>query len=49
MGHLNSYVAILPIGHTVEGRELEIIRVGNPEAPHAILALTYLLPPTPLG
>ncbi|MHC4085083.1 MAG: M14 family zinc carboxypeptidase [Planctomycetota bacterium] len=30
-------VAILPIGHTVEGRELEIIRIGNPDAPYRVL------------
>jgi len=31
------FVAILPIGHTVEGRELEIIRIGNPDAPYRVL------------
>ena len=30
-------VAILPIGHTVEGRELEIIRIGNPKVSHRVL------------
>jgi hypothetical protein len=30
-------VEITPIGRTVEGRELEIIRVGNPEAPYRVL------------
>ncbi len=29
-------VQITPIGKTVEGRELEIIRVGNPEAAHRV-------------
>ncbi len=33
----NPLVAITPIGHTVEGRELEIIRVGHPDAPHRVL------------
>ena len=30
-------VKITPIGHTVEGRPLEIIRLGNPDAPHHLL------------
>jgi hypothetical protein len=30
-------VDIIPIGRTVEGRELEIIRIGNPEAPNRVL------------
>jgi hypothetical protein len=30
-------VAITPIGRTVEGRELEIIRVGDPQAPQHVL------------
>jgi hypothetical protein len=30
-------VDIEPIGKTVEGRPLEIVRVGNPEAPHRVL------------
>jgi hypothetical protein len=29
-------VAVTPIGKTVEGRELEVIRVGDPKAPHRI-------------
>jgi CubicO group peptidase (beta-lactamase class C family) len=29
-------VAITPIGKTVEGRELEIIRIGNPRAPYRV-------------
>ena len=33
----NPLVEITPIGRTVEGRELEIIRVGNPEAPRRVL------------
>ena len=32
----NRRVRITPIGKTVEGRELEIIRVGNPEAEHSV-------------
>lgn len=31
------FVAILPIGHTVEGRELGIIRIGNPDVPYRVL------------
>ncbi len=30
------FVEITPIGHTVEQRELEIIRVGKPDAPHRV-------------
>ncbi|HUT13517.1 MAG TPA: M14 family zinc carboxypeptidase [Thermoguttaceae bacterium] len=30
-------VEISPIGRTVEGRELEIIRIGKPDAPHRVL------------
>ena len=29
-------VAITPIGSTVQGRELEIVRIGNPQAPHRV-------------
>ncbi len=32
----NPLVQITPIGKTVEGRPLEIIRVGNPQAPHRV-------------
>ena len=39
-------VEITPIGHTVEGRELEIIRVGSPDAPHRVLIRA---PSPPLG
>jgi hypothetical protein len=35
--HNHRFVAILPIGHTIEGRELEIIRIGNPDAPYRVL------------
>jgi hypothetical protein len=33
----NALVKFIPIGHTVENRALEIIRVGNPKAPKKIL------------
>ena len=33
----NPLVEIVPIGQTVQGRELEIIRVGRPDAPHRVL------------
>ena len=33
----NPLVQIIPIGHTVQNRELEIIRVGRPDAPHRVL------------
>lgn len=32
----NPLIDILPVGHTVEGRSLEIVRVGNPDAPFRI-------------
>lgn len=32
----NSLVKIETIGTTVEGRELEIVRIGNPSAPHRV-------------
>ena len=32
----NPLVAIAPIGKTVEGRELEIVRIGDPEAPFRV-------------
>jgi hypothetical protein len=32
----NPLVQVSAVGHTVEGRPLEIIRVGNPNAPHSI-------------
>jgi hypothetical protein len=31
------WVEITPIGHTVEGRELEMVRVGDPAAPYRVL------------
>jgi hypothetical protein len=30
-------VALIPIGRTVQGRPLSIIRVGSPDAPHSVL------------
>ncbi len=32
----NPLVEITPIGRTVQGRELEIVRLGNPQAPHRV-------------
>ena len=32
----NSIVEIRPVGKTVEGRQLEIIRIGNPDAPFRV-------------
>lgn len=29
-------VQVTPVGHTVEGRQLEVIRIGNANAPHSI-------------
>ncbi len=40
-------VEITPIGRTVEDRELEIIRVGKPDAPHRILLRAGLTPGNP--
>ena len=31
------YVAVTPIGKTVEGRRLELVRVGRPDAPYRVL------------
>lgn len=42
-------VEIIPIGHTVEKRRLEIIRVGNPDAKHAILIRARAHPWEPEG
>jgi hypothetical protein len=33
----NPAVEIIPIGQTVGGRELEVIRIGDPDAPHRVL------------
>ena len=42
-------VEITPIGHTVEGRELEIIRVGAADAPHRVLIRARAHPWEPGG
>ncbi len=42
-------VEITPIGQTVEGRELEMIRVGAPEAPHRVLIRARAHPWEPGG
>ncbi len=42
-------VEITPIGKTVEGRELEIIRVGNPEAAHGVFLRARAHPWEPGG
>ena len=34
---VNRLVEIKPIGQTVEGRDLEIIRIGKPDSPHRVL------------
>ena len=33
----NARVEVAALGRTVEGRELEMIRIGNPDAPHRVL------------
>jgi hypothetical protein len=45
----NRQVGIAPIGKTVEGRELEIIRVGNPEAAHRVFLRARAHPWEPGG
>ncbi len=45
----NPLVGIETIGHTVEGRELEIIRVGDPNAPHSVLLRARAHPWEPGG
>jgi hypothetical protein len=42
-------VQIRPIGHTVQGRELEIIRVGNPRAPRRVFLRARAHPWEPGG
>lgn len=42
-------IEITPIGRTVEGRELEIIRVGSPDAPHRVLIRVRAHPWEPGG
>jgi glutathione S-transferase len=38
------HVEISPIGKTVEGRDLEIVRVGNPDAPYHVFVRARALP-----
>jgi len=45
----SALVEITEIGHTVEGRPLEIIRVGNPDAPHHVLLRARAHPWEPGG
>ena len=45
----NALVEITPIGQTVEGRELEIIRVGQPDAPRRVLLRARAHPWEPGG
>jgi hypothetical protein len=45
----HSRVRITPIGHTIEGRELEIVRVGDPAAAHHVLLRARAHPWEPGG
>ncbi len=45
----NKNTAIIPIGHTVQGLPLEIIRIGNEKAPHKIFIRTRVHPWEPGG
>jgi hypothetical protein len=45
----NPLVEIKPIGRTVQGRELEIVRVGNPRAPYRIFLRARAHPWEPAG
>ncbi len=45
----NLLVEITPIGKTVEGRPLEIVRIGNPDAPHRVLLRARAHPWEPGG
>ena len=45
----HALVEITPIGQTVEGRELEMVRVGRPDAPHRILIRARAHPWEPGG
>jgi hypothetical protein len=45
----NPQVKVTPIGKTVEGRDLEIVRVGNPEAPFRVLLRARAHPWEPGG
>jgi len=40
---------LIPIGETVEGRPLEIIRLGNPDAPHSVVIRARAHPWEPGG
>ena len=40
-------VEITPIGKTVEGRGLEVIRVGNPDAPYRVFLRARRTPGSP--
>jgi hypothetical protein len=42
-------VAITPIGHTVQGRELEIVRVGHEDAPYRVFLRARAHPWEPAG
>ncbi len=42
-------VEIAPIGHTVQGRELEIVRVGDPDAPYRVFVRARAHPWEPGG
>ncbi len=42
-------VQIRSIGHTVQGRDLEMIRIGNPQAPHRVLLRARAHPWEPGG
>jgi hypothetical protein len=45
----NPLVEITPIGRTVEGRPLKIVRIGNPDAPHRVLLRARAHPWEPGG
>jgi hypothetical protein len=45
----NPRAAVIEIGRTVEGRPLEIVRVGNPNAPHRVLLRARAHPWEPGG
>lgn len=45
----NALVQISTIGKTVQGRELEIVRVGNPQAPHRVFLRARAHPWEPVG
>jgi hypothetical protein len=45
----NPLVEIMPIGKTVEGRDLEVIRVGNPDAPYRVFLRARAHPWEPGG